>query len=280
MRPYSRPRPAVRRPATSTVAAILLFLAAIPLAAAAQAEPTGPDAPDVSLKPMPEVPDPRLNRILQRYYEEALGGEEKWRRLESLRIQGVLTNADGEFALKAYHKKPDFLKMTLTSPDAALVLGYDGVTAWKAFGGPGQGRAVPMDDGEARQFVFNARFDTYLVYPLASGKTVEYVDFIPTEGEESHHLRVSLDNGFVVDYFLDITSFLVGRAIISDLRTGTVNTIEYHDYRPVRDTFIAHHVVSRKNGVFNSELRIEKIEPNIGMMTWMFAPAPATPPSP
>lgn len=247
---------------------VLLVLAPGPALAQVDAEAATP----ASAKPMAEVPDKRLNRVLQRYYQDALGGEETWGRLLSLRIDGRIVTPEGAFDLRAYQKKPDLLKMTLKRDDLAIVLGYDGENTWKIEPGRDPGTAVPMEPAEARRFIHNARFDTYLLYPLAPGKSIEYVGLAEENGASFHHVRVTLESGFVMEYFLDLTAFLVHKVISRDTLDESVNAIEYFDYTRVLGKPMARRLVNSENGRFTSEFTVDRIAPNLGMARWMFEP--------
>ncbi len=225
---------------------------------------------DVLLRqvPMPEMDNSHLGGILNRYYREGLGGSENWDKVVSLRVSGNLTLEHGEFELHAYQKKPNYIKMTISGDGRDLVLGYDGETAWQLQ--RGQDSAQPMEEREARRFVHSAHFGNYLLYPYALGKTVSYVDTVPVEGTICHQIRVTLDTGYQVDYFIDIRTYLEIKVVNTDLRTGDRNTMLYEDYIREFGVPIAKKVVSSENGKWVSTLELCEVKVNSGIMPWMF----------
>ena len=65
---------------------------------------------------MPDLGEGRLSRILTRYYNESLGGAEKWDEISSLQVSGTIALATGEFELTVYQKKPgNLLQSAVTS---------------------------------------------------------------------------------------------------------------------------------------------------------------------
>jgi hypothetical protein len=219
---------------------------------------------------MPELGNNRVAKILNRYYREGLGGEENWEKIVSLRISGELKTKDGELRLNAYQKKPNLIKMNLYNETArnGMTLAYDGEDAWKQQGR----RAKPeqMSDEEARRFIHSARFGNYLLYPYAEGKQIRFVDTVPVEGTICHQIRVELDTGYQVDYFIDIRSYLEIKVVNSDLRNGTVNSVIYEDYIREFGMPIAKKVESREGGEWVSSLVIDEVKVNSGVMPWMF----------
>jgi len=223
---------------------------------------------------MPELAPTRLGKILQRYYREGLGGPENWGRVESLRATGTLEVETGEFDFSAWQKKPDLIKMTLSGNQRELVLAYDGDTAWKSLSGS-TADAKPMDAEEARRFIHSSRFGNHLLYPFEEGKTIRYLDTVPVDGSICHQIRVELDTGYQVDYFLDIRSYLELKVVNTDLRTELVSSLTYKDYTREVGMPIAKHVRTEENGEWVSTLTLDEVKVNQGLMPWMFG-MPAT----
>ncbi|MEM7790020.1 MAG: hypothetical protein AAF546_01350 [Verrucomicrobiota bacterium] len=223
--------------------------------------------------PMPKMDDSRLGKILDRYYKEGLGGAETWKKVESLRVSGTLTLETGEFELDAFQKKPNFIKMTIIGNQGVqrnLTLGYDGEVAWRILPGS-KNKPMPMDEQEARRFIHSAHFGNYLLYPYAVGKKVEYIDTVPVEGSICHHIRVTLETDFQVDYFIDIRSYLEIMVKNTDLKSGFVNSVVYENYTRDHGMPIAKRAKSWEDGEWVSSLELHEIKVNTGLMPWMFS---------
>lgn len=219
---------------------------------------------------MPELGETRIEKILKRYYELGLGGLESWEKVESLNFIGKMETKAGELTLSAYQKKPNLIKMTLTeqSRQGNLTLAYDGEVAWKQKGR--HNSPERMDEIEARRFIHSARFGNYLLYPFAEGKRIRLIDTVPVEGAICHQVRVELDTGYQVDYYLDIRSYLEVKVVNSDLRNGSSNTIIYKDYNRESGLPIARKVQNLENEAWVSTLLVKEVKVNAGVMPWMF----------
>lgn len=233
---------------------------------------TSSDKVDVILRrtAMPELGETRIEKILSRYYEKGLGGPDGWGKVVSLNITGKLKTASGELRLSAYQKKPDLIKMSISSESGpgGLILAYDGEVAWKQKGR--RGEPEPMTGVEARRFIHSARFGNYLLYPYAEGKRIRLIDTVPVEGAICHQLRVELDTGYQVDYFIDIRSYLEIKVVNTDLRNDTTNSIFYKDYVLDFSRPIARKVENWEEGEWVSTMLVDQVKFNSGVMPWMF----------
>ncbi|MGZ0656821.1 hypothetical protein ACWPKO_05780 [Coraliomargarita sp. W4R53] len=221
------------------------------------------------LAPMPDLGEGHLAKILRRYYDDGLGGSSNWDQISSLKVIGNLKLAEGDFELKAYQKKPNLIKMTIRSNHRDLVLGYDGNVAWQKLPGR-EAKPEAMPELEARRFKHGAIFGNHLLYPFAEGKKIEYIDTVPTDGDICHQIRVTLDTGYQVDYFIDIRKYLEIKAIGVDLRGGTETRILYRDYTRVCGIPIAKQVESYEDGKWVSSLTLDEVKINAGVIPWMF----------
>jgi hypothetical protein len=240
-------------------------------ASAEQAAPAQVEEASVALRrtAMPKMGIGRLGSILHRYYEEGLGGPDSWEKVVSLRVSGRLKLEGGEFKFNAYQKKPHYIKMTIYGDRRHMKMGYGGSTAWQVLAKGGD--AVEMEADQARHFIHSARFGNYLLYPYALGKQLEYLDTVPVDGTICHQVRVTLDSGYQVDYFIDIRTYLEIKVITTDLRSERVTSVVYEDYiRELGMPPIAQKVVSSENGVWASTLELDEVKVNSGIMPWMF----------
>ncbi len=221
-------------------------------------------------EPMPELGDTRVERILMRYYAEGIGGTENWGGVERVNVIGQLRTEETELRVNAFHKKPNFTRISL-SPQSRLnelILAYDGKLAWMQQGRDGV--PEPMGEAEARRFIHNSEFGNYLLHPFATGKRIRLVDTVPVEGTICHQIRVELDSGFQVDYFIDIRSYLEIKIVNTDLRDGSSSSDLYKDYDRVGGMPIAKRVESYVDGKWVSTLLLDEVRVNSGVMPWMF----------
>ena len=218
---------------------------------------------------MPELGESRLEKILIRYYTAGLGGPDNWKQIESLKVFGTLKTGTTTYELAAYQKKPNYVKLTLKTGGREIVMGYNSKDAWNILPGS-RGKATKMDEAAARRFIHGARFGNHLLYPYQQGKTVSYVDTVPVEGNICHQIRVVLDTDFQIDYYIDIRTYLEIKVESTDLRDQSVNSVIYTDYIREFGMPIAKNALSYENGEFVSEMQLDEVAVNSGIMPWMF----------
>ena len=212
----------------------------------------------------------RIAKILERYYVDGLGGRENWDAVESLRVVGELTLEEGALELQAFQKKPNFIKIIISnSPRSSLVLSYDGETAWQQ--ASNAEAPVRMTEVEARRFIHSSVFGNHLLFPFQEGKTIELIDTVPIEGVICHHIRVSLDSEFQVDYYIDIRTYREVKVVNTDLQSGFETAINYEDYHVEMGVPIATSVTSFEDGKQVSMLKLNEVRFNTGVMPWMFS---------
>ena len=220
--------------------------------------------------PMPDLDEStKLGKILSRYYSNGLGGAANWDQVESLRASGTVRLGEDTCLVRVYLKKPNYIKIVLEPEGGTpILLGYDGAVAWRQYGENESG--FSMDESEARSFIHSAIFGSHLLYPYSEGKRVEYIDTIPVDGSICHHVRVSLPTEFVVDYFIDVRSYLELKAVNTDRRTNHISEFVYEDYIRTSGIPIALSVSNYAKGELLSSLKFDEVKANTGIMPFMF----------
>ena len=217
---------------------------------------------------MPSVNEEPLGKILERYYKEGLGGPEAWEAFSSVYIAGRLKRKSGEFQLTVCRKKPNYMKRIIADAQSYSEVVSNGESAWQVFSKGGV--AKEMKAAEKRRFIHDARFGSYLLYPYASGKQIEYIDTVPANGSVCHLLKVELETGYQIEYFIDVHTHLMIKAVTTDLHSGEVYSLEYSNYSDEFGIPLAQRIVTYENGEWASTLEVDVLKVNVGMMPWMF----------
>ncbi|MGC6455447.1 MAG: hypothetical protein ACON46_02835 [Coraliomargaritaceae bacterium] len=220
--------------------------------------------------PMPDTGDTRIGKILTRFYNKGLGGPENWDTIITMRSSGVLRLASGDsMEIEVYQRKPNLIKVVLRDKGrAVLTLSYNGELAWRQGVDPEDVQL--MDEKEARRFIHSSFFGSYLLYPYAPGKKIEYLETLPVEQTVCHKLRVHLDTDYQVDYYIDVSNYHELRVENLDVHSGMKNTVHYYDYTVVSGMPMAMRVENYEEEKLLSTLELKDYKVNIGIMPWMF----------
>ena len=222
------------------------------------------------LGPM-DLPEGRLGRVLNRYYNEGMGGLSAYQRLESLRMEGDMEIGGRTFPFRIFKKKPDLFMLTMTLPGRNdWTMGYDGEVAWQQRPDLNDGKAVKMDEVQQARFLLDAAFASHLLYAKDPKKEINLIDTVPLDGRICHQIEVMFSSGYRLTYFIDTRTLHEYKVVIEDKNTGRLTEAFFDDYVKVGGMPMAREVTNFEEGEPVSILRIERIESNVGLMPWIF----------
>ena len=133
--------------------------------------------------------------------------------------------------------------------------------------------AIRLDpiDSKYRLIEQSAQFGNYLLYPFSSKKTMKYLGTERKAGSVCHWIRVELDTGFIIDYFVDAKTYKEVQVVLKDLLSpDNQSLIQYSNYKIVNDFSVAHKIRTEKFGEWASTLTINSVNTNVGSLHWMF----------
>jgi hypothetical protein len=206
-----------------------------------------------------------LEEIVARH-AEALGGIDRLRAIQSVRMRGKVTAGGGREALVVREVlRPDKIRTEFTVQGVTGVYAFDGERGWKVSPFEGSYAPVLMEDEEATQAADQADIEGPLVDWKAKGHQVALLGKETLDGHDAHKLEVTLRSGRVLYQYLDAESFLRVRAQSTRLVRGQQVEIEttFDDYREVHGIFFPHSIATGASGrPRRLEIQVEEIEVN------------------
>lgn len=211
---------------------------------------------------------------------QAHGGLEKLKAIHSLRMTGRMQQGSFTVQIGVDTMAPDLLRQNFTVMNMTGTMAYDGTSGWRIM--PFGGRKDPelLGEDDLRGIQDEADFYGHLVDYQSKGNTVEYLGHDTVDGDDAYRLKVTLQNGDIIYYYLDPETFL-------EIRTETL----VHIHGSVRESFSEMGSFKLVDGVYfpfaiesgnprspgeTSKMTLEKIEANIPMDAAEFK-MPATP---
>jgi hypothetical protein len=190
---------------------------------------------------------------------EAAGGLDRIKAVRSFRQTGSLSAPDlaGSVALVLYAKRPNLARQDVMLPGGSLVVGFDGVRAWKSDPGSSTG-ATALTGEQADAIEQQSEFDSPLVDYKAKGSTVEYVGAEMFAGKGVQHLKVTDKKGRVQHCYLDSATSLEVR-VVSPLVSGDIEQ-QLSDYRTVGGIKFPFAFRSLTGGRLAATIAITKVE--------------------
>jgi outer membrane lipoprotein-sorting protein len=215
---------------------------------------------------------------------EARGGLEKMKAVQSVRMKGKMTMGPGlEAPITIERKRPRNARMEFTIQGMTGVQAYDGQQAW-GISPMGSKQPEPMPAEMAKDLDNQADIDGPLVDYKAKGHQVELVGKEKLEGSDAWKLKVTLKSGDVQYIYLDADSHLEirneAKRTIRGSEVELENTIG--DYKEVGGLLWPHSIQSGAKGRPEKQsFAFESIEVNPAIDDARFkmpAPKPAEAP--
>jgi hypothetical protein len=215
--------------------------------------------------------DPRLTWILEDYYQAAFGGQGNWSKIQSFRLEGVLRLPTGTLSFVAFKKKPDYCKIVLFAGNGArIVMAYDGSDAWQ-LNTMESSEPIPMPSIEALNFIRDAPTAGHLLYPNLPDKQIELLGQRTVNGHECLDLRVTLADGQQVSYAIDNKEFIERQQRVTNMVSGDLEVTTLEQVKKVAGVAIPMESKMTVDGELLHEVKVHRVEANLGLMPWMFA---------
>ena len=211
---------------------------------------------------------------------DAKGGIDKIKAIKTVRMTGRAVFPGGFVASAGQENmRPNLLRETFSLQGMTAVQVYDGTTGWQIqpFGGKKDPQFMGEDD--LRDLIIDSDIDGPLVDYQAKGNKVEYMGHDVVDGDDALRLKVTLNNGDIVYYFLDPDTFLEIRKETQEFIRGSVkeNASEMGAYKPVAGVMYPYSISSGPKNDPSSwqTVTIDKIDVNLPLDNADFAVPPS-----
>src|SRR5664279_3247593 len=124
------------------------------------------------------------------------------------------------------------------------VTAWDGKAGWKISPWQGKKDPEPLAEDELKGIVEDSVFDGQLVRYKEKGSTLEFVDSEPVEGTDAWKLKLTLKNGDVQYYYMDMDYFVPIKIEIKRMIRGAEQEAEITlgDYKEVAGWYLPHSI--------------------------------------
>jgi hypothetical protein len=177
---------------------------------------------------------------------EALGGEEALREIKSLKLTGTLEfpSSGVKYNLTIHKMHPNRYRCEMEYRGTTVVEAYDGNNVWHIVPFDGIDSPTPVkDEIQASKIKSEAYIFSPLVEWEAECYKVEYLGKKSGENEECLQLKVTFNDNYTTDYFLDSRSYLLTKFVRLERHNprGRVNTVTTYvsDYRRISNVWFA-----------------------------------------
>jgi len=166
----------------------------------------------------------------------AKGGMDKIKAIRTVRITSTVVLPGGFKGVAGQENlRPNLVRETFTVQGMTQVQAYDGTVGWQIQ--PFSGKKDPefLGEDDLRDLILDSDIDGPLVDYQAKGNKVEYLGHDSVDGDDALRLKVTLNSGDIVYYYLDPDTFLEIRKETQEFIRGSIreNASEMGAYKPV-----------------------------------------------
>jgi outer membrane lipoprotein-sorting protein len=215
---------------------------------------------------------------------KAMGGKEKIKALQSMRITGTMKVGPMEAPFTMTKMRPSNSRMDFTIQGMTGTQAYDGKTGWALIPFGGNKDPQKMTEDQIKDVRDDADFDGPTFDYKAKGNKVEFVDKEDVEGTPAYKLHVTTKDGKETNDYFDAETYLMIRSEgIRNVQGQDMEVVTtYSDYKTVEGITVAHSMenhVKGKESLGGQALSISKIDMNPKIDKSIFAmPAAAAKP--
>jgi outer membrane lipoprotein-sorting protein len=207
----------------------------------------------------------RVDEIITKNIE-ARGGLKKLQAVETIRQTGTFTIGGFRARFVQENKRPNRVREETTIQGMSEVTVYDGKAGWHV--SPFSGRKDPelLSEDDLKPIVEDADIDGQLTDYRHKGYRAELIGHDSVEGTDCYKIKLTMKNGDIRYYYLDVDSFLELKIETQRIIRGAVEYRDtmYGDYEEVKGLYFPFAFESGEKGDPNRlTSTVDKVEINI-----------------
>jgi len=213
------------------------------------------------------------DEILDKHFT-AIGGADKWKKMESLRMVGTGTAQGMEFSVTTTKARPNKARVESDMMGQNVVMScYDGTTGWSKTPWGTMGKPTKM--GEAEQKAAQSEsFDGDLIDYKTKGSTVTLIGTDSVEGAKCFKLSLKKASGDEKFYYVNAKTYLIDMVQAISTRgpnKGMSETL-LSDYKDVNGLKMPYSIETKMKGetVFNLKFDTIEVDPKIDATVFVF----------
>lgn len=210
---------------------------------------------------------------------EARGGIEKFKSVNSMKINATVTAQGMKLPVTIYSKRPNMMREETEIQGQKMVRAFDGTTAWTINPMMGTGTPQALSGSAANMAMDSADLEGPLVDYRQKGHTIELVGNETLDGKPVHHLKITRKTGTVQHLYIDAETGLERKTVITLEQGGKKVDLEIQlaEFKPVDGLMMPSLTRQLMNGNEVAQVSVDKVELNPTIEDSMFKmPAPAT----
>lgn len=207
-------------------------------------------------------------------YLKAVGGVDKWKKLETLVTTGKIEMQGMSFPVVMTTMRPNSLRMEADIQGTKIIQpSFDGTTAWTLNPLGGASEPTKMDEESTKELA-RTKFEDEFINYKTKGHVVTLEGTEEAEGTKCFKLKIVLKEGGEKIYFMDIENFIpimVRDFAMTGPNKGQASETVMGDYKEVDGMMMPHSIEQKAGGQTQFVMKVEKVEVNAKVDKAIFA---------
>lgn len=210
-----------------------------------------------------QAQDISVDELLDQYFENT-GGIDNWKKLNTMRMTGLMSMGGMEFKGVITHARPNKQRVEVDVQGNSIIQAYDGEDAWwiNPFQTGPDPQSMPEDVAES---ILKNEFEDALIDYAEKGYTVELLGTIEIEGTATYEVKLTKENSDVVYYYFDkeyYVPIMQKSEVTSGPMKGQFVETYMSDYQDVEGMMIPYFVEVKIGGSTGQTITLQNVELN------------------
>ena len=223
-----------------------------------------------------QAQDASLDNILEKYYEK-IGGVEKWKKIENIKMIGNSTAMGMTSPITMYTMTPNLSKREMNIMGKEMVIAFDGTDAWMINPFDGSEGAKKQGEEASKQSA-KQKFEDELIDYKEKGHQLELSGEEELNGINTYKVKMNKKDGDVLFYYFDAENYvpvMLKTLITTGQAKGEVLEIHMRDYKEVDGLYFSHTMEQKIGEKSLFSFTADKVEFNVKDIDAAFFVMPA-----
>jgi len=153
-----------------------------------------------------------LDQVLANYYK-AIGGLEKWTKLNTMVMKGMMNSQGTAMPITAYHERPNKCRVEFRLKDTMMAQIFNGALAWQINPLSGNPEPAPMTGGKSNYMRDTCGIENSLINYKEKGYEVKLLGEEKSADRNYYKISIKYPSKNVETYYIDAETFLIGKSL-------------------------------------------------------------------
>lgn len=201
-----------------------------------------------------------LNQVLAEYYK-AIGGLEKWQKLDTMVMKGMMNSHGTAMPITAYHERPNKCRVEFRLKDMMMAQIFNGALAWQINPLSGNPEPVPMTTDKSNYMRDTCSIENSLINYIKKGYEVNLLGEEKSDDRNYYKINIKYPSKNVETYYINTETFLIDKSIgIYNMDGNKMRTTtNFSEYRNTNGYVVPYKLIIEIQGAPGKEtLKINK----------------------